>query len=345
MTHDLLSRIENIINRDSQADDREIEFQLKQLLYERELPKYAEKEALNIADLVAENLRLLDDENAQTPVIKTGFNDFDSKFGGFRSGEFVVVGGRPAMGKTQFLINLSLNISTVAPVLYATLDLSEFLLTSRFISTVSGIPVHTILHHDVNAEQKSRLYTTSDAFAKRQLFIHACGNTSITALKATCQKQIKEKDIQVVIVDYLQLLSSYNLRKNREYEVSYISRELKNMAKDHHVCVIASSQLSRALESRYEKRPVLSDLRESGAIEQDADKALFIHRPDYYDMTEDAKGNELACLVEVIVAKNRNGPLGTVSLNRDKDFTTFCDLKKEFTFSPVRMKEIGDVPF
>ena len=345
MTHDFLSRIENIINRDSQADDSEVEFQLKQLLYERDLQKYAGKDALSILDLVTENLRQLDDEHRQAPVIKTGFNDFDTKFGGFRSGEFIVVGGRPAMGKTQFLINLSLSISTVTPVLYVTLDLSEFLLTSRFLSTVSGIPVNNILQNDVSALLKNQLHATGEAFARRQLFIHYCDNTSIAALKASCQKQIKEKNIQVVIVDYLQLLSSSNHRKNRELEVSYISRELKNMAKDHNVCVIASSQLSRALESRYEKRPMLSDLRDSGAIEQDADKVLFIHRPDYYDVTEDDVGNDLVCVVEIMVAKNRNGPLGTVTLNRDRNFTAFYDLKKEFTFSPVRMKEIEDAPF
>ena len=342
MTQDLQHKIENIINRNPQADDREILFQLKQMLYETELQNYAGQEAKNIAGLVAENIHQLNSETHQTAVIKSGFDDFDTQFGGFRFGEFVVVGGRPAMGKTQFLVNLSLNISTTVPVLYVTLDLSEFLLTNRFISSVSEIPASAILQCTLSDEQKNRLAAIGDEFAKRQLFIHDCSNTSIAALKANCQKMIQENGVQVIVVDYLQLISSHKHRNYRELEISYISRELKNMAKEYNVCVIASSQLSRATESRLGdgKRPQLSDLRDSGAIEQDADKVLFIYRPEYYGILADYGGNSTVHIAEIIVAKNRNGCLGEFKLLRDANFTNFRNDKTEFTFSSERLFEL-----
>ena len=350
MTRDLQHKIENIINRNPQTDDKEIVSQLKQLFYETELQYIADKEAKNIADLVAENIHQLKGETPRNAIIKTGFDDFDARFGGFRLSEFIVIGGRPAMGKTQFLVNLSLNISTTAPVLYVTFDLSEFLLTARFISSVSEIPVGNILQHDLSEEQNNILSAIGNEFTKRRLLIHDSGNNSIAALKAHCQRQIRENGVQVIVVDYLQLMNSYKHRNNRELEVSYISRELKNMAKENNICVIASSQLSRAAEGRsgfYGKRPLLSDLRESGAIEQDADKVLFIHRPEYYGITEDSQGNSLINWAEIIVAKNRNGCLGDFYLSRDNNFTNFRNFKfkKEFTFSFDRLLELEDLPF
>ena len=350
VTQDLQQKIENIINRKPQADDREILFLLKQLFYEAELQNNAGKDAKNIAGLVAENMHQLKGETHQNVVITTGFDDFDTRFGGFRLGEFVVIGGRPAMGKTQFLVNLSLHISTTLPVLYLTMDLSEFLLTNRFIASVSEIPTCNILQHDLSKEQKSILSKIGNKFTKRKLFICDSGNNSVETLKAFCRKQVQENGIQVIVVDYLQLITSYNHRKYRELEVSYISRELKNMAKEYNVCVIASSQLSRGVEYRggiEGKRPHLSDLRESGAIEQDADKVLFIHRPEYYGILLDENGNDLRNLAEIIVAKNRNGRLGDFYLSRDNNFTNFRNYipKKEFTFSSDRLLELRDVPF
>lgn len=347
MTPNLQHKLENIISRNPQADDREVVFQLKQLLHEVELQNCADTEAKSIAGLVVENIRQLDDEACRNMIIKSGFSDFDTQFGGFRLGEFIVVGGRPAMGKTQFLVNLSLNISTRVPVLYVTLNLSESLLTSRFISAVSEIPVGNILQNDLDAKQKNRLFAIANEFTKHQLFIHDCCDSSIAALKALCQKQIQENRVQVIIVDYLQLICSYKHRY-RELELSYICRELKNIAKENSVCVIASSQLSRSVEYRSGsegKRPLLSDLRESGAIEQDADKVLFIYRPEYYAYFEDAHGNSLINTVEIIVAKNRNGSLGEFRLFRDDNFTNFRNMKNEITFSSDRLFELEDAPF
>ncbi|MDR2970686.1 MAG: DnaB-like helicase C-terminal domain-containing protein, partial [Bacteroidales bacterium] len=145
MTSDLQQKIEKVFSRNAQADDREILCYLKQLLYETELQNYAGKEVRNIAELAAENIEQLHSETFQTAIIKTGFDDLDARFGGFSLGEFIVVGARPGMGKTLFLTNLALNISTTVPVLYASLDVSEFLLTNRFISAVSEIPITNII--------------------------------------------------------------------------------------------------------------------------------------------------------------------------------------------------------
>ena len=347
MTQDLQCKIENII-RNAQADDREILFQLKQLLYETALQQSIGNDPKRIADLVDENIHQLKEGAPQFATVKSGFEELDKLIGGFSLGEFVVVGGRPAMGKTQFLINLSLHISELFPTLYVTLDLSQCLLTNRFISSVSGIPAQNILQHDLDEEQKNILAQIGNEFSKRQLFIYDSGNSSVEALKSFCQKQIQENGIQVIVVDYLQLLSSCHHRKYRELEVSHISRELKNLAKDNNVCVIASSQLSRALESRagYEgKRPLLVDLRESGAIEQDADKVLFIHRPEYYGITEDRDGKSMKYLAEIIVAKNRNGRLCSFYLKTTKGLTNFLNIshKEDFSFSQERLLELEDI--
>jgi replicative DNA helicase len=303
------------------------------------------EETKSIAQLVEENLEQLNSETDQKNVIKTGFGDLDELMGGFRCGEFIVVGGRPGMGKTHLLVNLSLNISKTFPLLYVTFELSEFQLTSRFISFVSEIPVYKMLQHNLNEEQKHKLSTMNDEFAKYQLFIHDCLDLRIATLKAHCQKQVQENGVKVIVIDYLQLITSDMYRKsNRELEISYICRELRSLAKDFNVCIIVSSQLSRNVEMRSaSKYPQLSDLRDSGAIEQTADKVLFIYRPEYYGFCEDEEGNSTKNLVTIIVAKNRSGRLGDINLLKNDDFTTLRDFKNEFSFFSNRLNELEEI--
>jgi len=298
-----------------------------------------------ITELIAENIRQYDTETYQNAIIKSGFDDFDEQFGGFFPGEFVVVGGRPAMGKTQFLINLSLNISVSVPVLYVTLDWSELLLTTRFISSVTHIPTTNILLHKLDYQQKRKLYNADKTFKNRKLLLHDCCDNNIESLLTDCQKHIREDGVKMIIIDYLQLLNSQNHRNsNRDREMSHICRELKKMCKENNICVIAASQLNRSLEHRgFHNRPQLHDLRESGGIEQDADKVLFIYRPEYYGIVEDADGNNISLMAEIIVAKNRNGRLGEFQLLRDEDFTNFQNIKDEFSFSSDRLNELEDI--
>jgi replicative DNA helicase len=347
MKQDIINKIQHII-ANQEADEKEMLFQLKGMIYETELQNQIARESKNIADLVSENLTQLKEETHQGNAIKTGFTEFDKLFGGFGLGELIVIGGRPSMGKTQLLVNLSLNISVATPVLYFTFDLSEFLLTCRFISSFTGIAVNKILQQELTDEQKAKLASIGNGFAKHKIFVNDSCNNSFTALKAHCQKQIEEHGVKVIVVDYLQMMSSNKYRNSRELEISFISRELKNIAKDFNVCVIAASQLSRAVETRGgSKHPQLSDLRESGAIEQDADKVIFIYRPEYYGIDCDEEGNSTAGLTELILAKNRNGSLGKVKLLRDANFTNYRDFdeyKNDFSFSKSRLDEI-EPPF
>lgn len=346
MKQDLINKIQEIIGN-QQVDESELLFKFKSILYEMELQNQSIKEPRSIADIVSENLSHLN-ENTNNGIIKTGFTELDQTFGGFSLGEFIVIGGRPSMGKTQLLINLALNISVVTPILYFTFDLSEYLLTNRFISTFTGISLERILRNRFADEHRYKLAAIGTNFSKYKIFINDSCKHSITAFKAQCEKAIKENGVKIIIVDYLQLMGSSKHRNNKEFEISYISNELKNIAKQFNVCVIASSQLSRAVESRISsKRPILSDLRDSGAIEQDADKVLFIYRPDYYEIECNEVGESTSGITELILAKNRTGSIGTINITRDSDFTNFRNLddyKDDFSFFKSRLDEF-ETPF
>jgi len=349
MTPELLQKLEHIIARNQQTDDSAVVFQLKQLLYDNEI--HSEKEVISITELVTENLRQLKTETFQNDIVKTGFRDLDNVIGGFLPGEFVVIGGRPAMGKTTFLVDLSLNISKTVPLLYITLELSDKQLTNRFIASLSEIPVYPTKQQTMTSAEWERINSIDREFADHQLFILDNRNNDISTLKMHCEKQIRENGVKVIVIDYLQLAGSYQHRKYRELEVSYVCRELKNIAKEHNVCVIVSSQLNRSVENRCGaegKRPQLADLRESGAIEQNADKVILLHRPEYYGIREDCEGNTLDGIAEFIVAKNRNGVTGEVRLHFDckiPKFGSFEGFKSDFTFSSDRLKEIEEIPF
>ncbi|MGL4908985.1 MAG: DnaB-like helicase C-terminal domain-containing protein [Bacteroidales bacterium] len=347
MTQGIISKIQAIIGNQN-ADEKEIVFRIKEVIYESESQNKLPKESKSIATLVAENLKLLKDETRKDNLIKTGFTEFDKMFAGFALGEMVVIGARPSMGKTQLLVNICLNIAASTPVLYCSLDLSEFLLTNKFISSLSRIALNKILQYELTDEEKNKLQSIENNFNKYKIFVNDSYCGSFTALKAYCENQIQENGVRVIVVDYLQLISSSKHRNSRELEISYISRELKNIAKTFNVCVIATSQLSRAVEMRgggyY---PRLSDLRESGAIEQDADKVIFIYRPEYYGVECDEEGNSTTGLTELILAKNRHGGVGTVKLLRDENFTNYSDFdgyRSDFSFSKSRLDEV-DSPF
>jgi replicative DNA helicase len=350
MTPELLLKIENIIAHGQQVDDRAVVSQLKKLLYENEYS--TETDTKPIAGLVAENLRRLKTETPENDVFKTGFQELDKAIGGFLPGEFIVIGGRPAMGKTTFLVDVSLNISKTVPLLFVTLDFSDELLTTRFIAALSEIPAQQLLQKNLNAAEWERIDATEKKFADRQLFVLDSRNNGITAIKAHCEKQIRENGVKVIVVDYLQLVRSNQHWRQRVDEVSFASRELKNMAQEHNVCVIVSSSLNRSVENRYGmegKHPQLSDLRDSGAIEQDADKVIFLYRPEYYKITEDERGNDISGTVEFVVAKNRNGVTGDVRLLFDAEipkFKTPVNAKEKFAFSSARLKEVdNELPF
>ena len=348
---DLLSELHSLMADDlSTLDVKEIIRRLNNMVLEAEMnTSFQAKDSKSLTTLFADHLSGLQNNIDTNHLIMSGFGNLDTLIGGFLPGEFIVIGGRPAMGKTQFCVNLCLNISKEHPILYFTFDLSEYLLVCRFISALTGIETKRILQHELTSEEKIQIAALEKRFKNHRININDSCSSSVTTFKAHCLKQIYENGVKVILVDYLQMMSTTRYRNSRELEISYISRELKSLARDHNVCVIATSQLSRSPEKRSATaKPFLSDLRDSGAIEQDADKVIFLYRPEYYAIDVDEEGNSVAGLMELIVAKNRNGGLGTSRIKRNavfSSFTDFLEYSNEFSFSPTRLNELEDKPF
>ncbi len=330
----IVEKIKSVISNENDADN-EIINKLYNLIIEYEFHNNISKEPKPILDVFKENIKSKKhDENS----IKTGFKDIDQQIGGLSLGEFVVIGGRPAIGKTLFQVNLAINISKTIPVLFFSFDLSEHLLTSRIIAAIATTPASILVKDTLQLE------AVEHKLKDHKIFINDNCNHAFLTFKKQCKTYIEQYGVKIIFIDYLQMISSNKFRNNREQEVSHICRELKNIAKDYNVCVIATSQLSRAVETRGgDKRPQLSDLRESGAIEQDADKIFFIYRPDYYGLEQDCEGNNTHHLVEIDIAKNKNGPLASIKLKRDGFFTHVYDFDgyyNEFSISSNRLNEI-----
>ncbi len=258
------------------------------------------------------------------PIIGTGFNRLDQLTGGFLPGEFVVFGGRPAMGKTQFCINMALFIARSFPLLYVSWDLPVMVLAKRFLSALTGIATSRLIRQTLLESEVVEIHEKGSALFDTRIMINDSCASSVSAMRSLCEQEAQNNGIRVVVVDYLQLMTASGFRNNREQEICYITGQLKSIARDFGLVVIAVSQLSRSPERRsMSARPILADLRESGSIEQHADKVLLMYRPEYYGIDVDEYGNSIAGLVEIIVAKNRNDRPGTISLYRDKEMTRF----------------------
>ena len=287
--------------------------------------------------------------SSASQAIKTGLEAYDAAFGGLWPGEFVVVGGRPAMGKSHFLTNIAANIAAEHEVLFYSLDNSSFMLMARIVASLSNLPVNYYRNGKLNESQQKELDAVKDDINRLKLRIVDRQAQSMGAFKALCIQHVEEFGVKVIFVDYLQLLSSNRYRNSRELEISHISRELKNLARDLNICVVATSQLSRSVEQRGgDKRPILSDLRVSGAIEQDADKVFFLYRPEYYGFIQDDMGMSNERLLELIMAKNRSGALERVRLKIDTYFTRFIPFEETNTTFEVnedRMEDFKEVPF
>jgi replicative DNA helicase len=287
-------------------DESFLSSKIEQLIEER---KARETIPIRTSDITAVFKDYLQsDSKPEYQPIKTGWRNVDETIEGFRPGEFIVFGGRPGMGKTIVLIDLIKRISLRDPVLLIALDLAAVQISNRIVSSILDYNLQIKGPEDLRNIDKEKLDFLTNYLEVMQLSICETTFDSMFALKSYCEKMVKEKGIRVIAIDYLQMLSSKRYRHNRELEVSYISRTLKKIAKDLNICMIVTSQLSRSVETRGgDKRPQLSDLRESGAIEQDADKVIFVYRPDYYGITTDEDGNSTQGLLELLMVKNRTG--------------------------------------
>ena len=294
----------------------------------------------------------------------TGFDSLDKKTTGFNEGDLVIIAARPAMGKTALVLNMALkNIERDKGVVFFSLEMPAEQLMLRILAAKTSIPLQNLRKGDMDDNQWSKLTDAFNQLNSKKLFVDDGGSININQLRARVRKLAQNEDnkISLVIIDYLQLMQGLG-NKDRHQEVSDISRGLKMLARELKIPIVALSQLNRGLENRPDKRPMLSDLRESGAIEQDADIIMFVYRDDVYKQRDEArkekeakdKGEDYKSKfqdkpieeAEIIIGKQRNGPIGTVKLDFHKNLTKFIDKENDFSgTAPIEVvfETIADV--
>lgn len=288
-----------------------------------------------MSSLAAKTLKQMEElkgkEDGLTGV-PTGFIDLDRLTSGWQPSDLIIMAARPGMGKTSLVLSIAKNASLdyQKGVAVFSLEMASIQLAQRMISMESEVPLHKMRNGQLDEDEWKRLKEAIERISDAPVYIDDTPGINIFELRAKCRRMKLQYDIQLIIIDYLQLMSGGGEGSkggNREQEVSAISRALKGLAKELNVPVIALSQLSRAVETRGgSKRPQLSDLRESGSIEQDADMVTFIYRPEYYQILEDEQGQSLKGIAEIIIAKNRHGAQDTVRLKFTGEFARFSNL-------------------
>ena len=294
-----------------------------------------------VMEQVFENIKKAQENKNKYSGQPSGFSDLDAITSGWQNGNMIVVAARPAMGKTAFVLTMLRNMAVdfQLPVAMFSLEMSNDQLVNRLIVSESEISHNKIKKGDLSENDWGTLYNKTKALGVAPIFLDDTPALSIMEFRAKCRRLYDKHKIQCVFLDYLQLMTTNN-PANRQEEVSMISRQIKAVAMELKIPIIALSQLSRAVETRGgNKRPQLSDLRESGAIEQDADLVLFIHRPEYYGQTIDENGNSTQGLAEIIIAKNRHGATNDVQLQFIPELTKFTDRVKTGGFLAT-----GDLP-
>ena len=263
--------------------------------------------------------------------VPSGFCKLDDITAGWQPSDLIIIAGRPAMGKTSFALSIAKNIAVDyrKPIAFFSLEMNNVQLVNRLISNVCSIPGNKILNGQLTPDEWERFDSNIRKMQGAPIYVDDTPGLSIFELRTKARRLVREHNIDVLMIDYLQLMNANGMRFNsRQEEVSTISRSLKSLAKELNIPVLALSQLSRAVEQREGvegKRPQLSDLRESGAIEQDADMVLFVHRPEYYHILQDEKGNDLHGMAQIIIAKHRKGATGDVLLNFRGEYTRFAN--------------------
>lgn len=254
--------------------------------------------------------------------LDTGFSELNRMTGGLQKSDLIILGARPSMGKTAFALNILANLARKnVPVAIFSLEMSSEQLTNRLFSLYGLIDSNSIRLGKLDGNELERLTLTLTILSGKPLYIDDTAGLNMSKLRTKARKLKREKDIKLLVIDYLQLMQGSSRKIDRQQEISEISRSLKLLARELDITIIALSQLSRAVESRQDKRPMLSDIRESGAIEQDADIVMFLYRDEYYNANTNDKG-----LTELIIAKHRNGAIGTVNLKFSKQFCLFENL-------------------
>ena len=292
------------------------------------MQKKSQKGYTPIKDVLVESFSKLEElynQKQHVTGVPTGFIDLDKMTAGLHGSEFILIAARPAMGKSAFALNIGAYAATRAniPVAIFSLEMAKDQVANRILCSVALVDSNAVRTGELTDEDLSKLAETSGELSQAQIFIDDTAGISVMEIRAKCRKLKLEKNIGLVIIDYLQLIQGSGKSSSREQEIAEISRSLKILAKEIEVPVIALSQLSRAVEARPDHRPMLSDLRESGSIEQDADIVMFLYRDDYYNEDSEKKNQ-----AEVIIAKQRAGSTGTVDLAWLGQYTKFANLDK-----------------
>jgi replicative DNA helicase len=287
-------------------------------------------EMSTLLKLAIEKIENTQSNKGEFSGIPSGLTSLDRITAGWQKSDLVIIAARPAMGKTALVLTMARNAAILFKkgVAIFSLEMSSLQLVTRLIASESELSSEKLKKGELEEHEHQQLIDKTKDLAEAPLFIDDTAGLSVFELRAKARRLKQKHNIELIIVDYLQLMTAGGEGKgNREQEIATISRSLKGLAKELEIPVIALSQLSRAVESRGgDKRPQLSDLRESGAIEQDADMVMFIHRPEYYGITEDAEGNDTRGIAELIIAKHRNGPVDTAKTRFIEKITRFVDL-------------------
>ena len=260
--------------------------------------------------------------------VPTGFYELDELLGGFQKSDLIVLAARPSMGKTALALTLARNaaIDHKIPVGIFSLEMATMQLIIRMICSEARINAHLVRTGKLPHSDGSKLSKTVHKLTDAPVYVDDSPAQSVLEIRAKARRLKAEKNVGMIIIDYLQLMSGPQRTESREREISHISRSLKSLAKELNIPVIALSQLNRAVETRTDKRPQLSDLRESGSIEQDADVVIFLNRPEYYGIEKDEHGESTEGVTEVIIGKQRNGPTGMIKLAFIKEYARFENL-------------------
>jgi len=288
------------------------------------------KEASHIRDIVKETVRQIDEvykKQEHVTGISTGMKDLDKITSGLHPGELIIVAGRPSMGKSAFAANIAeyVAVEKKLPVAFFSIEMSKEQITQRLLCSMARVDAHKVRTGFLASADWPKITMAAGRLSESSIYIDDSSGLSALELRAKARRLKTRYGIQLIIVDYLQMMRGAGRVESRQQEISQISRSLKLIAKELTVPLIAVSQLSRAVEARQDKRPMLSDLRESGSIEQDADLVILLMREEYYHPTEENKG-----IAEVIVAKQRNGSTGNIKMTFIKEYTKFEDMAGGF---------------
>ncbi|MCR6098504.1 replicative DNA helicase [Salipaludibacillus agaradhaerens] len=334
-----LIRVATNIATEGYAADEDVEAILSDA--EKAILEVAQKrsagEFADIKEVLIEafdKIEMLQHTAGEVTGIPTGFTELDRITAGFQRNDLVIVAARPSVGKTAFALNISQNVATKTDenVAIFSLEMGADQLVMRMLCAEGNIDAQRLRTGRLEDEDWQRLTMAMGSLSKAGIYIDDTPGIKVKDIRAKCRKLKKERGLGMIMIDYLQLIQGDSRSgEGRQQEVSEISRELKGLARELELPVIALSQLSRGVESRQDKRPMMSDIRESGSIEQDADIVAFLYRDDYYDQESENKD-----IIEIIIAKQRNGPVGTVELAFVKEYNKFVNLERRF--------DEGDMP-